>query len=351
MHCGKRMSRKRIALLLLLILVLFPIVNFAYAADDSNAGSLNLSQNANAQSVTSAMTALSQNMNDSSASQLISQFKAQVKAGNYMAANSTLSQLQSISANNSNVPTSLKALLQSTSVNSGGVAVNTNQLASLLAGDSTTSGLMGESPAQSYTDLNILASLIQTLDPSLANELFNQADQINQISTGGSAPQQHVGGTSSPPEIKPPTIIVSPPSTLPSFTAEDFIIPLMIISTVAILYFGRKRFGRLIGKQEMPIGGIQYDAISQEGLDPNNPRHRVFAAFARMVGAMHSRGVSKVSSETHREFSAKCETRPERQQVRTISTLYEMARFSGKEVSQTEAENAEIEISKIESRN
>jgi hypothetical protein len=186
------------------------------------------------------------------------------------------------------------------------------------------------------------------VDPSLANQLFNQADQLSQTQTTGNIPQQVGGATIPTPSIKTPAINIHPPSSMPTLNAEDIALPWMIIAAIAVLYFGRKRFSGLLGRQRLPTYESDYDVSSFEGLDPNNPRHRIFAAFSRMVGVMHLRGVTKLSSETHREFSAKCDPRPEKEHVGTISSLYEIARFSKREVTESEALQAESEIGKIE---
>jgi len=70
---------------------------------------------------------------------------------------------------------------------------------------------------------------------------------------------------------------------------------------------------------------------------PTDPRKRIEFYFGKAVRLMARRGVTKSESETHREFSSKCEGTPEREQVGTISSLYEKAKFSGQEVGGSDA--------------
>jgi hypothetical protein len=63
---------------------------------------------------------------------------------------------------------------------------------------------------------------------------------------------------------------------------------------------------------------------------------------------MLGRGVLKMPFETHREFSSKCETRPERPYVGRISSIYERAVFSGRKVSQTHVEDARKQVTLIQ---
>ncbi|MDG6995150.1 MAG: DUF4129 domain-containing protein [Nitrososphaerota archaeon] len=342
------MRSKSVLLLLIVILVAFPIVNFAYAADDTNSGSLSLNQMTTPSGVPQTMISLAHGVNNSTEARLLNQFNAEVQAGNYTAASATLAELKSISRRGSNLPTSLNALIQSTSVGSGGVAVNASQLSNLIASDSNSSGLVGESSTQSYVDINTLANLMSKVDPSLANQLYSQADQLSQAPTTGTIPQQVGGATIPVPSIKTPEINIHPPSSIPTLNAEDIAVPWLIIAGIAVLYFGRKRFSGLLGRQRAPTYESDYDISSFEGLDPNNPKHRIFATFSRMVGVMRSRGVTKLRSETHREFSARCDPRPEKEHIGTISSLYEIARFSRREVTESEASQAESEIGKIE---
>ncbi|MDG6999361.1 MAG: DUF4129 domain-containing protein [Nitrososphaerota archaeon] len=342
------MRSRTAALFVLFVILLFPIMNHVYAADDSNYGSLSLSQTNSSQIVVNAMSSLAQGTNDSSTSQLISQLKSQIRSGNYAGANQTLLQLQQLARQDSNVPPSLKDLIQSTSGSSNGLSVNTTRLASLLASGSNSSGLIGESPTKSFTDLNTLAGLLQTIDPTLANQLLNQADQISATPNGGASQQQHIGASVNPPSIQTPVINVRAPTSFPALGAVELVMPWLIILAAAFLYFGRKRVVPFLGRQTLRIEETHFNDFEKEDFDPSNPKHRIFAAFAKTVRTMRARGVSKLKSETHREFSAKCQKRPESEHVNAVSSLYEMAKFSGRDVGHSEVQKAESEASEIE---
>jgi len=63
---------------------------------------------------------------------------------------------------------------------------------------------------------------------------------------------------------------------------------------------------------------------------------------------MRGRGVPKFRHETHREFSSKCSERAEGEHIETISSLYEKAVFSGREVTPSDATLAEREGESVE---
>ena len=62
---------------------------------------------------------------------------------------------------------------------------------------------------------------------------------------------------------------------------------------------------------------------------------------------MDRRGVPKTDSETHREFTSKVARRPEEPHVKTISSLYEKAKFSGQGVGNPDADAAQSALSRI----
>ena len=81
-------------------------------------------------------------------------------------------------------------------------------------------------------------------------------------------------------------------------------------------------------------------AVDEAGAAPTDPRRRIEFYFGKAVSLMARRGVPKLESETHREFSSKCESTPERAHVSTISSLYEKAKFSGQSVGSPDADSA-----------
>jgi hypothetical protein len=70
--------------------------------------------------------------------------------------------------------------------------------------------------------------------------------------------------------------------------------------------------------------------------------------FGRAVHVMRGKGVQKLRSETHREFSSKCETRSEAQHVTKVSQLYEKAKFSTLDVGIQDADDAQREVEMLE---
>lgn len=117
-----------------------------------------------------------------------------------------------------------------------------------------------------------------------------------------------------------------------------------MVAAVAGLYLFRGRVIRIIGSQSLPgftlLRGARDGGEGDSESIPTDPRKRIEFYFGRAVRLMSLRGVPKLASETHREFSAKCETTPERPQVRTISSLYEKAKFSGEHVESPDADSA-----------
>ena len=141
----------------------------------------------------------------------------------------------------------------------------------------------------------------------------------------------------------------APSGGLPSIPLTAFVIPLVVAGMVAALYFSRSRVVRLIGSQSLPgmtlMRGGKDDGEKEVGVIPSDPRKRIEFYFGKAVRLMGRRGVPKLESETHREFSAKCEGTPERPHVSAISSLYEKAKFSGQEVGSPEADLAASEFS------
>ena len=327
----------------------------AHAADDSNAGQLAQVPTVSPAQLGSTLGTLAQGTNDTQLQQLLSQFQSQLNGGNYSAASSTLGQLQNLSASQpGSVPPSLGALLNSLSVGSNGATVNSGTLAGLL---SSGAGSSSESAQQ----LQSLASLMQYANSTLASELLQNSSLLSQSAFGGSGGVS-VGGAPvalpglsglshlSVPSVGTPSLSVGTPSgVIPGIPLTAFVIPLAVAAVVAALYFSRGRLVRLIGTQSLPgmplLRGARESATTTEvGAIPADPRRKIEFYFGRAVRLMGRRGVPKLESETHREFSSKCEGTPERPHVSAISSLYEKAKFSGQEVGAPEADLAASEF-------
>lgn len=323
----------------------------AHAADDSNAGQLTQVPTVSPQQLNSALSALDQGSNDTQLQQLLSQFQSQMSSGDYSGAASTLLQLQGLSADSPNVSPALRALIQSLSVGSDGASVNANTLASLLnANSGYGAGASGESQQKLSMDMQSLASLMQYANSTLASELLQGSDLLSQNAfsgsggaAAGSAPISlpGVSGFSglSIPSVGAPSLSVGTPSGgLPAIPLTALAVTLLVLVAVAALFLSRGRIVRLIGAQSLPgMPLLRAGRAEEVGPVPTDPRRRIEFYFGRAVSLMARRGVPKLESETHREFSSKCESAPERQQVGTISSLYEKAKFSGQDVGSTDA--------------
>jgi hypothetical protein len=331
----------------------------AHAADDSNAGQLAQVPPVSTAQLGSTLGTLAQGNDDAQLQQLLSQFQSQLSAGNYSAASSTLGKLQNLSAGQpASVSPSLGALLNSLSVGSNGATVNSGTLASLLTSGSGA-GSSSESAQQLSGDMQSLAGLMQYANSTLASELLQNSSLLSQSAFGsggvsaGGAPVALPGlsGLShiSVPSVGAPSLSVGTPTgNIPAIPLTSLVIPLALAAIVAALYFSRGRVVRLIGSQSLPgmplLRGAKEEGAKEVGAIPADPRGRIEFYFGKAVRLMGRRGVPKLGSETHREFSSKCEGTAEQPHVSTISSLYEKAKFSGQEVGTPEADLAASEF-------
>ena len=332
----------------------------AHAADDSNSGPVTQVPTVSSQQLNSALSTLAQGTNDTQLQQLLSQFQSQMNSGNFAGAASTLLQLKGLSASDPNVSPALNALIQSLSVGSNGASVNANTLASLLnSGPGSGPGSSPGSAQKLSVDMQSLAGLMQYANSTLASELLQNSSLLSQsafkgssgISAGG-APISLPGLSGLPglsvPSFGAPSLSVGAPSGgLPAIPLTAFAIPLVLAAVVAALFFSRGRVLRIVGSQSLPgmalLRGAK-DAGERAGAIPTDPRKRIEFYFGRAVRLMGVRGVPKMESETHREFSSKCEGTPERPHVSAISSLYEKAKFSGQAIGSPEADLAASEF-------
>jgi uncharacterized protein DUF4129 len=350
-----------LAAALILIACLGAIAVPAHAADDSNAGKLAQVPNVSASQLNSALGTLAQGTNDTQLQQLLSQFQSEMNGGNYSGAASTLVQLQGLSSTQPGaVPPSLGALLQSLSVGSNGASVNANTLSGLLSANAV-SGTSSSEPAQKLSvDMQSLANLMKYANSTLASELLQNSSLLSQSAFAGSGgvsaggmpiSMPGVSGFShlSVPSLGAPSLSVGAPSGgLPAVPLTAFAIPLVAAAIFAALYFSRGRLVRLIGSQSLPgmtlLRGAPVEGEKEVSTIPADPRKRIEFYFGRAVRLMGRKGVPKLESETHREFSSKCERTPERPHVSAISSLYEKAKFSGQEVGSPDADLAASEF-------
>jgi len=342
----------------LLIAFLVALAVPAHAADDSNAGQLTQVPTVSPQQLSSALNSLAQGSNDTQLQQLLSQFESQLDSGNNAGAASTLVQLQGLSSSQgSGASQSLNSLLKSLSVGSNGASVNANTLAGLLGANSgSQSSASGESAQHLSVDMQSLANLMQYANSTLASELLQNSSLLSQNAFGGSnaltggAPISFpgVGGVPglSVPSLGAPSLSVGAPSaSLPAIPLTAIAIPLLTVAAVVALYFSRGRIVRFVGSQSLPgMALLKGGRADEAGPIPADPRKRVEFYFGRAVNLMARRGTPKDESETHREFSSKCEGTPERAHVNKISSLYEKAKFSGQDVGSPDADLAASEF-------
>jgi hypothetical protein len=328
-----------------------------HAADDSNSGQLTPVPNVDPKQLNSALSTLAQGSNDTQLQQLLAQFQSEMAAGNYTAASSTLVDLQALSAQSGNTQ-SLNALLQSLSIGSQGATVNANTLQSLLNAKSS-----GESSQRLSVDLQSLAGLMQYANSTLATQLLESSNALSRSSFENSsgisaaAPVAvalpGVSGFSKlgVPSIGAPSVSVGTPGGIPSVPIIAFVLPVMLAAVGAGLYFSRGRLGVLVGSTSLPaipfFRRTNEERTSAFEETPRDPRSRIEFYFRKATRLMSRRGFPKLDSETHREFSAKCDTAPGGGHVRAISTLYEKAKFSGREVGDPDADLAASELKAI----
>ncbi|MGH2639479.1 MAG: DUF4129 domain-containing protein [Rhabdochlamydiaceae bacterium] len=355
---GKNTWRFSLAVALsLLLIVVATVPRGVFAADDSNSGQLAQSQTLNSQQLSSTLGNLTQGLNNTQVNQLVNQFQSQLNSGNNAGASSTLQQLQSTlqtQSGSKGVPDSLNALLQSLSAGPNGFSINPGLLSGLLGLDSPNglpSNMSNMSPQSASASLEALSYLLQKVNPTLAQQLLSSASAIEQ-SLGANPSLPHPGslptGHLSTPGIKPPTL--SSPTTLnklPSINATTLAFPAIFIAAAIAIFLSRYKLASAIGRQITPGESKPLDMTTMK-YDPSDPRSRILYAFHKAVGAMRRKGFEKYIFESHREFAAKCRPSAEAPHVSIISTLYEKAKFSGRQVSTSEADQASQELSAVE---
>ena len=340
------------------------------------------------QKITNALDKLSQGTNNTNVMDLLTG----LRNSNYTQAQMNLDALKALLANpnsSTQLPASVRDMIGSMNCSSTNCTVNLNSLANLVQPVSTNwqgvpIGLSGMDPSAAANSLDIFAEMAKGQDHSLSQDFAGDSFQINQFlghgpQTTGTVPSVpipnapvHVltpslsalGGLSSLAGLGGmiPNALGAVPGALgaipslfgggagspgggspgagspSSSTTGQLLIPILAValSAVGILLIRRKRLRARKTNLEIVA------------LDPSNPRHAIIIYFRRAVDMMFRRGVPKRSYETHREFSSKCDTRPESQHVRKISGLYEKAMFSGQEVTTSDADDARREVSLIE---
>lgn len=361
---------------ILLLSILSPRVS---ATNDSSPGNLTITTNSTSASTTTndtlnTMGQLSQGVNDPQYNQLNNQLATQLRTGDNLGAQQTLKDLQSYAQTpqGSKLPASLRGLVASMTVGSDGLSVDPlllQQFIGNLDSNGMPTGWAGMDPNRAARDLFALSNLMENIDPTASLNLLRDFNQLqNSISLG------LFGGGLQPPKIPSipklpnvnfnlpgglgspslPNVKASLPGVPPSLTNLNA--PFLLIITVAIaavaglLILFRKRL-LSIGRHVTPTTfKPKSKYIPELGLNLQNPRDLIIYYFRKVVGAMSKRGVPRLDPDTHREFSDKCSPRPEAPPVKNITVLFEKAVFSGREVSQPDADEAKqyaIEVENV----
>ena len=328
-----------------LLLVVLAVLPTTHAFDDSIDTNTGQSATVNSQQLGSTLTKLAQQTNNTKLQQLVSQFNSSLASGNENLTAANLAALQNYLASTNNTSL-LNSIVQSLKPASNGVTIDPTKISSLLnlGSNGLPSGLSGNA-SQQVGDLASLANLLKNVNPQLAQQLLNSASNIS-LKSG--IPSSLSGSLGSLKGLQPPSM--STPklagSGSPLAILEELLIPIVIVAAALTLFAFRKRFSGLIRGQKIP-GAVDEKPEPLEN-EPSDPKKRIIYYFSRAIQFMKRRGVAKSGAETHREFSAKCEGNPGSQHVSAISNLYERAKFSGRSVSNDDANAAENELSNLE---
>ena len=380
---------------ILAIITFLSLIQLGHAADDSNSGDFSstptapsgggsttpppsqTTPNTNDPTLVTGLQKLNQGINNTDVNKLVQDLQNH----NYTSAQSTIDKLKAQLGNPNSpavahFPTGLKDVIQSTSCTTAGCSVDWTKVSNMVQPYSTDEagvpqGFSGTAPASAASQLAALSGMSESSDPSLSLLFGSDASQIlqflNSSSSDYTGPLQ---GIPPPPPITAPSIGPLPPV---SGTAGAFgvaphalgglpnifqgmggpnglvLIPIVaILSGLVVIMFRKKSVVRLWKKRTLRGPGIDDGPTPLANFDPENPRHAIIVSFRRAVGLMLGRGVLKMPFETHREFSTKCETRPEKPYVGRISSIYERAVFSGRSVNQTHVNDARKQVTLIQ---
>jgi len=412
-------NKPRPFLILLAAILLFSILSpRVFASDDSNPSGLVPTLNTSSSNLTTNQTidAINQLLQENKAFQnytnptqtynnatqdpryqqllqLLNKFEMQAHAGQNLAADQTLSQMQqyiktpgmqqflSTAQGGELISPATQSLLQSMTNTPTGFTVDPallQQAFGVFNQEGVPSGLSGESPFLLAKNLGTLGDLMNGIDPKTGLSLTQDSNLLNgEILSGlfGKPPTIPGGlgglgglggqnpGIPAIPNIPNPLGNIPGGSGLPSFPGVPSIpgvassvpgvpsIPLtlglptlpLIIAAIAgvaaVLFVFRKRFG-LLGRRITPTTLKTKPIKPDSGLNLQNPRDLIIYYFRKVVSSMTMRGFPRLDPETHREFSGKCSPRPEAPPVKNISVLYEKAMFSGRDVTMPEADDA-----------
>jgi hypothetical protein len=380
---------------ILALITLLSLIQIGHAADDSNSGDFSpgnstilpgggssnpsppqTKPNPGDQNLATGLQNLNQGVNNTDVNKLVQDLQNH----NYTSAQSTIDKLKQQLGNPnspavSGLPAGLKDVIQSTSCTTAGCSVDWNSVSNMVQPSSTDEtgvpqGLSGTSPASAASQLTALSTMTANSNPDLSFLFGSDASQILQLLNSSSSNPSPFPGIPPPLPITAPSIGSLPPlsgsagalgvapqalgglpNIFPGIGSPSglVLIPIVVILSgiVAVLVLRKKSVVGLLKKRT--LGGLEVGGPTpQANFDPENPRHAIILSFRRAVGLMLGRGVPKMTFETHREFSTKCETRPEKPYVGRISSIYERAVFSGRIVNQTHVNDARKQVTLIQ---
>lgn len=340
------------ACLMALLVSAMPTVHAFDGSIDTNTAQ---SSTLNPQQLQSVLTELNQESNNSQLSsnpqfeQLLSQFNSSLTSGNSNLTASNLAQLQNFmrSQNSSGLLSNLIKSLQTTG---NGVTVNPSELSSLLnLSGGLPNGVGRGNALQEMNGLSSIANLVKDINPQLAAQLLNAVENLS-LKFGIPIPSSlNFGSLGFLKGLQSPKVAAPKlgSSSSPKIQLELLLVPIIIVAACLTLFIFRGRLADLLRGQKTP--GVVEEELQPLEYDPSDPKKRILYYFAKSVQFMKGRGISKSSFETGREFTKKCQDVSGSEHVDSISKLYEKAQFSGRPVTNDDANLAEKELSSLES--
>ncbi|MDG6907565.1 MAG: DUF4129 domain-containing protein [Nitrososphaerota archaeon] len=344
------------ACLLTLLFAAIPTVHAFDSSIDTNTGQ---SSTINPQQLQTLLSQLQQS-NDTQTQQLasnpqfqqlMSQFNSSLTSGNSNLTASSLSNLQNF-LSSTNSTSLLSSVLKSLQPSGSGVTINPSTLSSLLnlGPNGLPNGITSGNAASEISGLTSLANLVKNINPQLAGQLLNAATglSMNFGIPSKSLGLNSFGSLNSLKGLQSPSLATPKlgSSSSPKVQLELLVVPIILVAACLALFFLRGTLAGLLRGQRVP--GVEEEKIVLGEYDPNDPKKRILYYFAKTVQFMRGKGIAKTVSDTHREFSAKCAKAAGSEHVSTISNFYEKAQFSGRSVTNDDANHVERELSSLE---
>ncbi len=394
----------------LLLLMLICNVGLAFGADDLNLNEPALKPQSDTNTNTTSLSAgdysgilnsFSKEVTDTKLKQMLDQLQSQITKGDAAGAEATRQQiLKYIEQNPQAAPYGLYGLLSSSALQgmqkNGGGEVNVNlqalsnsmqptsdlsdnaasraqnlqQLAQMFNDNPALKNqLMGMSNLVNFgmnkdartvygqLDTELLSALLK-MDPDLVTKAFeNLGEGIGQtgsIDQPQEAPRPSEQSTLFPKVGDLSSPVAGAPVAFNSLPSVNLASPLLLLFVIALPIILLSLFifqSQLKAAMPRMASAVAHQVRSSEAVDevePTDPRQRIFYQFSRLVRVMGYRGAVKPDYETHREFAARCTGRSEGAAVKTVSNIYEEARFTDDQISSEEANQCANLVDKVE---